>query len=314
MPSGSVSASSTGKKSGMSRSKAALAFGLLLCSSRLLLSLQIAAVPDSRISGWAKAGPPALFRGGNLFDYIDGGAEIFLEFGFDRLLVQEYRKEDSEIGLELFEMESPESALGIYLMKCGDETPIEGLPARSSGDKTQFTILKGAAFIHINNPAGKESLVPVMVDLARAVLESIPQGGSVMLLDELPPENRIAGSERLVRGPYALQSIFTFGEGDIFELRGKIFAVAADYRDQEGEPSTRLIISYPDELRSAAAFQNLLDNLDPYLKIIEKRERRIVFKDYRQKFGTVDRNGRKLEVRLNMMAGPAQPRRPDLSF
>lgn len=287
----------------------AVVFGLLLCSSRLLLSFQTAAVPDSRISGWAKAGPPAVFRGGNLFDYIDGGAEIFLEFGFDRLLVQDYRKEDSEVVLEFFQMESPESALGIYLMKCGAETPIEGVPARSSGDKTQFTILKGAAFIHINNPDGRESLVPVMVDLARALLESIPQGRPVLLLDELAPENKIAGSERLVRGPYALQSIFTFGEGDVFDLQGKIFAVAADYRDQEGEPSTRLIIPYPDELRSAAAFRNLLKNLDPYLKIIEKGDGRIVFKDYRQKTGTVERNGRTLVARLNLIAGPDEPRR-----
>src|SRR4030066_305738 len=111
------------------------------------------------------SGGGSSLRGGNLFDYIDGGAEIFLEFGFDRLLVQDYRKEDSEIGLELFQMESPESALGIYLMKCGAETPIDGVPARNSGDKTQFTILKGATFVHINNPDGRESLLPMMVDL-----------------------------------------------------------------------------------------------------------------------------------------------------
>jgi len=287
--------------------KKVVVFGLLFCSARLLLPLQTAAPPDRLISGWARAGPPGVFRGGNLFDYIDGGAEIFLEFGFDRLLVQEYRKQDSEIVLELFQMESPESALGIYLMKCGVETPIEGIPARNSGDKTQLTILKGAAFIHVNNPDGGESLVPVMVDLARAVLESIPQGGSVTVLDELPPENRIAGSERLVRGPYAIQSIFTFGEGDVFELQGKIFAAAADYRDQEGEPSTRIIVPYPDELRAAAAFQNLLDNLDAYLELIEKRDGRIVFKDYRQKIGTVERKGRRLEVRLNLIARPAEP-------
>jgi len=294
--------------------KKVVVFGLLLCSVQLLLSSQTAAVPDHLISGWAKAGPLAVFRGGNLFDYIDGGAEIFLEFGFDRLLVQDYRKEDSEIVLELFQMESPESALGIYLMKCGAETPIDGVPARNSGDKTQFTILKGATFVHINNPDGRESLLPIMVDLARGVLESIPQGEPVILLDELPPENRIAGSERLVRGPYALQSIFTFGEGDVFGLQGKIFAVAADYRDQEGEPSTRLIITYPDERQAVAALRNLIDKLDPYLKIIEKRDEGIVFKDYRQKIGTVESHGRKLEIRLNLIAGPAEPRRPNLSF
>jgi hypothetical protein len=286
--------------------KRIVVFGLLLCSVQLLPAFQAAVLPEHLISGWARAGPLKEFQGRNLFNYIDGGAEIFLEFGFDRLLVQDYRKGNSEIVLELYQMESPVSALGIYLMKCGVETPIEGVPARNSGDKTQFTILKGRAFIHINNPEGKESLLPVMVDLARGLLKSIPQGEPVMLLDELPLEGRIPGSERLIRGPYALQSIFTFGEGDVFELQGKIFAVAADYRDQDGEPSTRLIISYPDELRAEAAFRNLLDNFDPYLKVIGKRDRAVVFEDYRQKIGTVERSASKLEIRLNLIARPSE--------
>jgi len=285
--------------------KRVVIFGLLLCSVQVLPAFQAAVLPEHLISGWASAGPPSEFKEGDLFDYIDGGAEIFLEFGFDRLLVQDYRKGHSEIVLELYQMESSESALGIYLMKCGIETPIEGVPARNSGDRTQFTILKGRAFIHINNPEGKESLLLVMVDLARALLKFIPQGEPLTLLDELPLEGRIPGSERLIRGPYALESIFTFGEGDVFELQGKIFAVAADYRDQDGEPSTRLIISYPDELRAEAGYRNLRGKLDPFLKIVQERERGFVFEDYRQRIGTVERIGSRLEIRLNLIAPPS---------
>lgn len=280
--------------------------GVVFLSARLLPAPQMAVLPERLISGWASAGPPAEFEKGNLFNYIDGGAEIFLEFGFDRLIVQDYKKGNSELVLEIYQMESPESALGIYLMKCGVETPIEGVPARNSGDKTQFTILKGRAFIHINNPDGGARLLPVMVHLARALLESIPQGDPVMLLEELPEENRIPGSERLIRGPYALQSIFTLGEGDVLELKGQIFGVAADYRDQEGEPSIRLVVLYPDEPRAEAVLRNLLDKLDPYLKIIEKRDVGLVFEDFRQKIGTVERTGRRLELRLNLNAGPTE--------
>jgi len=146
------------------------------------------------------------------------------------------------------------------------------VPARNSGDHTQFTILKGSAFIHINNLDGSALLLPVMVDLARGLLESIPQGRAVTLQEELPEKAKIPGSERLIRGPYALQSIFTLGEGDILDLRGNIFALAADYKDQEGEPSTRLLVFYPDESRAEVAFHNLLANLDPYLKVVERRD------------------------------------------
>jgi len=283
----------------------AVILGCLLFSARLLGAFQTAVLPGGFSPGWQKAGPPAEFQGDQLFNYIDGGAEIFLEFGFDRLLVQNYIRGNSEIALELYQMESPESALGIYLFKCGAETPIEGVPARNSSDHTQFTILKGSAFIHINNLDGSASLLPVMVDLARGLLESIPQGRAVTLQEELPEKAKVPGSERLIRGPYALQSIFTLGEGDILDLRGNIFALAADYKDQEGEPSTRLLVFYPDESRAEAAFHSLLANLDPYLKVIERRDRGFVFKDYRQKTGSVERIGRRLEIRLNLNAAPA---------
>ncbi len=277
----------------------------LVRSLFVLPASQAIVLPEISISGWAKAGPPSEFRGGDLFNYIDGGAEIFLEFGFDRLLVQGYKKGNSEIVLELFEMESPESALGIYLMKCGVETPVEGVPARNSGDKTQFTIVKGPAFIHINNLDAGASLLPAMVELARSVLETIPQGRPVTLLEGLPSEGRITGSERLIRGPYALQSIFTLGEGDILGLEGKVFALAADYRDQEGEPSSRIFVVYRDEARAVEAFRKLVACLDPYLKVVKERDRELVFTDYRGKFGTVERKGGLLEIRLNLAVRPS---------
>jgi Family of unknown function (DUF6599) len=294
--------------------KKAGVLGLLVGLASSLPASQAVVLPERLISGWAKAGPPSAFRGEDLFNYIDGGAEIFLEFGFDRLLVQDYKKGNSEVVLELFEMESPEAALGIYLMKCGVETPVEGVPARNSGDKTQFTILKGRAFIHINNLDGRESLLPVMLELSRSLLDSIPEGDQVSLLGELSPEARIPGSERLIRGPYALQSIFTLGEGDILELGGKIFAVSADYRDQKGEPSTRILVSYPDEARAAAAFENLAARLDPYLKILEERGQNLVFEDYKQKFGTIARAGSRLEIRVNLTVRPSGPHRAGVTL
>lgn len=284
---------------------------LVLLSVPLPGASQTATLPVHLISGWERAGSPAEYQKGQLFNYIDGGAEIFLEFGFDRLLVQEYRKRNSELVLELYQMESPESALGIYLLKCGTETPVEGIPARNSGDPTQFTILKGSAFIHINNPEGGTSFLPVMSDLARRLLESIPEVPAAPLLEALPEKDRVPGSERLVRGPYALQPIYTLGEGDILDLRGEVFAVAADYRDQEREPSTRLIVPYPDDQRAEAAFRNLLANLDPYLKVIEKRDQEFIFTDFRGRIGKVVKTGARLELRLNLISGPA--RAADLS-
>jgi Family of unknown function (DUF6599) len=281
-----------------------IVFCFVLLAVRLALSSQTVLPPDGLVPGWARSEPAKEFRRGDLFDYIDGGAEIFLEFGFDKLLVQSYKNGASELVLEVYQMENPDSALGIYLMKCGLETPIGGIPDRNSGDKTQFTILKGRSFIHINNMDGGDSLLPSMVGLAQGLLKAIPQEKTSVILDQLPQEGRVKNSERLIRGPYALESIFTFGRGDVFKLGGKIFALAADYQDKSLAISTRLVINYPDETSASAAFQNLLDNLDPYLRVLEKGERGLVFLDYRKKFGMVERTGSRLDARISLSAKP----------
>ena len=260
---------------------------------------------DDFVAGWKRAEKPKVFAKKELFNYIDGGAELFLELGFENLVVQRYKKGNSELTLEAYQMESAESALGIYLVKCGKETPVEGIEARNSGEKSQFTILKGRYFIHVNNFDGDEKLLSVMVAMARQILESIPEEKPARLFDYLPSENLVHGSERLIRGPYALQPIFTFGEGDIFQLEGKILGMAASYKDEKDGLFTRIIFPYPDKLKAAAAYRNLLANLDPYLKILKTWEGGFSFIDYNQKFGIVEIKGSVLGIRVNLALEPA---------
>jgi hypothetical protein len=286
--------------------KAILLLFLLVLAAEL--QAEIVLPPDDFSPGWKKSGDLRKFRGSNLFDYIDGGAELFLEFGFAGLVVGKYRKENLELVLEIYQMENPGAALGIYLLKCGPETPIQGLSVRNSGEKTQFTLLKGSNFIHINNFQGDESLLPAMTALAHKTLEALPEGNPVKLFDYLPREKLIEGSERLVRGPYALQPIFTFGEGDILQLGGKIFGVVADYRDEKGQVYSRIVIPYPDRELAFSVFQGLIKNLDPYLKILERFEKGFIFSDYREKYGVVEVNKNLLDIRINLSTRPNQAR------
>jgi hypothetical protein len=255
--------------------------------------------------GWTTNGAPRTFIKADLFNHIDGGAELFLEFGFERVSVQRYAKDKAEIGLEAYEMASPEAALGIYLMKCGDETPIPGVPARNSSEAAQFTILKGSYFVLINNPEGDKGLVPAMTALAAAFLAPIPAPAPDPLLWEpLPKEKRFGGSERLLRGPIGLQPFFTFGEGDILGLGGKIFGVLANYDEGGGQASTRLFIVYPDAPKARNIFLGLRANLDPYLKILDERETVFSFVDFRERYGLVRLTGAKIEISFHLPIRP----------
>ncbi len=265
---------------------------------------------DDFAPGWSMSGKILRFEASNLYDYIDGGAELFLEFGFEELRIYRYRRHSEEVTLEIYRMESPEAATGIYLMRRGEETPIEGIRARNSGDRYQFNVLKGSHFLQVNSFEGKESLIPVMVALTQRALQGIPPGDSVTLLGRLPRDDLVPGSEMLIRGPYALQPVFTFGKGDVLQLQGEVFGVVGDYflkngsgedsLGQDGDVYTRIIIPYPDRRRALSAYENLLENLDPHLEVLYKFESGFVFRDYRDKVGTVYLKDETLKLMVNL--------------
>ena len=134
------------------------------------------AIPEPSFApGWAKAGPLRTFTGQDLFNQIDGGAELFLELGFARLRLQPYARGKAELTLNAYEMESAASALGVYLMKMGRETPFPGIAARNSSEEVQLTILKGRYFIQVDNLGEVAAPTAEAVALANAFLAGVAE-------------------------------------------------------------------------------------------------------------------------------------------
>ena len=262
----------------------------------LLIFCFLAALPlvamdvpgDNFYSGWVRSGPGALVDPAGLYNVIDGGAELFLEMGFVGLQVQKYVGAGAEIALEAYRMESAAAALGIYLLKCSRETPLPGLGERHSGDRFQIVMMKGDYFIQVNNFDGRQDLLPVMIALAGKAAAAIPAGAPVSELDILPAENRVPGTALLVRGPYSLQSLYTFGAGDVLLLGGKVFAAAAVYREPAGADYTMIVAPYADAGIARAAFANLRGHLDRYIQVVGEGDDFFIFKDFQNYFGRVE--------------------------
>jgi hypothetical protein len=201
-------------------------------------------------------------------------------------------------------MSSPEAALGIYLHQAGSGDPLPEIEARNAGGPYQITVLRGAAFIQINSFSGADSLLAAMSALASACLTEFPATEPEPLLDILPEAGRVAGSERLVRGPVALQPVFTFGPGDILSLDGRIFGALARYATEDGDEYSLLRIRYRDAAEARAAYALLLEKLDPYLDVLSETDVSFVFEDYRRRYGVVVREDSLLELRFNLIRKP----------
>lgn len=258
---------------------------------------------DDAVPGWKRTEPPRVYSGPELYELIDGGAEIFFEHGFERVTVQKYVLGADEIGIDLYAMRDAAAALGIYLARCGDETPAGGLGLRHTAGRHELLAVQGAYYVVVENQSGSAERAADLVAFARALAPRLPAAEPVAALEALPKDDRLPGSERLVRGPLALESFIQLGEGDILQLGGRVTAAAATYQGPAGR-FTLVVVPYPDAATARRAFAHVLAHLDPEIRPLSRTGSRLVFRDYSGTFGEVDLDGARIDLRLGLAARP----------
>lgn len=263
--------------------------------------------PDGFAPGWKKSGAQRVFASADLYGHINGGAEIFLELGFERLTVQRYEGAAGALAIELYRMSDVTAARGAYLAKRGKESRDPALAERHTANQYQLLVQRERFLLLVNNLAGGGATVSVMVKAANAVTRRLPADMPAKALEWLPRAGLVDGSERILRGPYGLQGVFTLGEGDMLRLGGRLTAVSGDYVGTPAGPYTLIVAAYPTASAATAAFEHIRTHLDPLLKPVGTQAARLVFRDYQGKYGTVTVSGARLEIAVRLTQ-PVNPR------
>jgi hypothetical protein len=196
---------------------------------------------EEELAGWTREGEPQGFEGEDLFTYIDGGAEIYFEYGFERVIVQDYRNEaGSRLSLEIFEMDSPDSAYGIYTFKTsrhGESFPL--------GDECQLAdyylnLRKGPYLVTITGLDLRADAKESLLLLARTIEPRIgPSTAPPILVSRLPAEGLESQSIKYFMGPLALYNSYPFHRKDIF-------AFSAGVKGEYVRGYSLYIFEYPD--------------------------------------------------------------------
>jgi hypothetical protein len=298
----------------MARRVAMVGFTLVLTYSCfaagpvLAQSADLKLLPADGFTGaWKKSAPPRTFTSADLYGHINGGAELFLELGFEQLTVQKYKDGANELGVEIYRMADATAARAIYVSRRGKETPDPSLKARHTASRHQLQFQRDRYYVIVNNMSGGTAVTPVLVSAAAAVVQLIPADGPIPSLALLPKAGLVSNSERIIRGTFTLQAVFTLGEGDILSLGGGLTAMAGDYKSEAGA-STLVVAEYPTPAAASAAFAHLTRHLDTYLKPVTKTSSKLVFQDFEKKYGVATVAGKRLEIRLRLTQPPQAPR------
>ncbi len=228
----------------------------------LTVSTRMTAMPDSvsafdkilpqTIDGWKKAGPPDLYTPANLSTYIDGGAELYISYGFQGAMALKYvDAAENEIAVDVFDMGTSFDAFGVFAHS--RETIAAEVGQGSEYAAGLLTFWKDRYYVSIltypETPAKKD----VVFRLGRMIAGAIKEEGPLPpILSLLPAEGLVPEAVHYFHHYIWLNSFHFISDENVLDIDAATPAVLARYRRGEATWSL-LIIRYPDAARAEAA-------------------------------------------------------------
>ena len=219
----------------MSRSYCTIVTALILAiafsravSQDYKASLESLLPSNGTIEGWSTTDSARIYGGKDLYLFIDGGADLFLEYGFRQALAIEYQNVGrASINLEMYEMNDPGASYGIYSIRSGEEgTPMD-IGRGGSAHAYYVMFWKGRYYVSIaasdSTPECREGLEA----LARAVDRKLSDEGQIpRIVESLPKVNLLKAG--YFRGFLGLSSLQIF---DLADMGHMVDGAFGDYGD-----------------------------------------------------------------------------------
>jgi hypothetical protein len=234
------------------------------------------------LQGWAPKDKPQIYKGDDLFLYIDGGAEIFHEYGFRQVITQDFANPAGKtVTLDIFEMATSECAYGMYSFKIGAKGKSLPIGQDAALEDYYLNFWKGRCLVTITGPDGSLESLGGVERIGRAVDAKIGLEGSRPALPGVLPKTwAAAGRTIYVRGILGLQNIFTFFARDVFLFnegvvsdQGMLKVFVLRYGDlDEGR---KRFAAVKDAFRKASAYRNFQELPGGIFEVADAKENAI---------------------------------------
>ena len=125
-------------------------------------------VPKETPDGWIARGAPEVFTRKNLFEHINGQADLFLQYGFEKSIFTVYENKNSsqeKIDLDIYDMGTVTHAFGIF-SRFRQENHAGGMGLDSYLDDRYAVFYKGKYFVVLQatepSPSGLKQLARII--------------------------------------------------------------------------------------------------------------------------------------------------------
>ena len=165
--------------------------------------------PISCGAGWKIEGKPLFYDRETLSDRIDGEAELYFPYGFDRMAAARYASEKSPgtgMDVEIYRMGSLLNAFGMYANYRQKDSRALAVGTESNLSASQLFLYQGRNFVHIQVTGTDDANLDALTECGRAVASRMPGNKN------RPPELSVFDRPEVVKGTerYLPQSLLGY--------------------------------------------------------------------------------------------------------
>jgi len=215
------------------------------------------------IKGWKAVEKDAVYDRKTLYDYMNGGAEVYLAFDFRHVFVRKYKGPgDNEIALDIYHMGTYEEAFGVF--SCDQEDEPAGVGQDSEYGFGLLRFWQGPYFVTITAMGDDKEAEPVILELGKIVASKLgPFGRKPDILDILPQEKLIKDRVSFFHSNVNLNNRFFIASENILNLHRKTDCVFAEYETIGKGRGFLLVVKYTNAIKAKAAYESFLGSYMP---------------------------------------------------
>ncbi len=181
-------------------------------------------LPDAEWQqGWKK-GDVQFYKGDDLFFLINGGADLYMEYGFVDVAAVDYiHSVYGKLYVEVYKMENAKAAFGIFSMsKANSIVKISPSPWIIVSDKF-LHIWKADYYITISGAGfNKSGLSSEYFMLMSCIVDRIKEESIIPEIFSNYYSGECVDDFAFIMGPLALNNIYSFGFQDIFNIENAV--------------------------------------------------------------------------------------------
>jgi len=180
--------------------------------------------------GWRQSGEIQTFEPGTLFEYINGGADLYLAYDFQELKVGEYSNEKkASVTVEIYHHKTSTLAFGIYSQERLPDANFLDIGVQAYVETNVLNFLAGPYYVKMSSFNTGSDDREILIAFGQRVSAALGEKGALpSILSSFPEEGKKRNSEKFITknflGYSFLHSAFT-ADYEISGTKFKLFVI-----------------------------------------------------------------------------------------